>query len=91
MDKENTEVLYKKAKTVLMQGNILDSLSILRKVIELEPIYREIIKKEILFYRLRDNLLFKDIIRGKTEFDKLDDEKPFYGIENKTKFIENKF
>jgi hypothetical protein len=74
-----------------MQGNILDSLSILRKVIELEPIYREIIKKEILFNRLRDNLLFKDIIRGKTEFDKLDDEKPFYGFVNKTKIIENKF
>jgi hypothetical protein len=31
------------------------------------------------------------MIRGKTEFDKLDDEKLFYGIENKTKFIENKF
>jgi len=83
--------LYKKAKTVLMQGNIFDSLSILRKVIELEPIYKEIIKKEILFSRLRDNPLFKEIIRGKTEFDKLNDEKPFYGFVNKTKIIENNF
>jgi hypothetical protein len=89
MNKENSDVLYKKAKTVLLQGNIFDSLSILRRVVELDPIYKEIIKKEMLFNRLIDNPLFKEIIRGKTEFDRLDEE-PFNRIFNKTKIIENK-
>ena len=60
-----------------MQGKILDSLNILRKIIDQEPIYKEIIKKDNDFDRLKDNHLFKDIIKDKTEFDKLNEKQIF--------------
>jgi len=42
------------------------------------------------FDRLKENPLFKEIIKGKTEFDKLNEDK-FSGFASKTSVIENKF
>ena len=60
-----------------MQGKIPDSLNLLRKIIEKESIYKEIIKKDKDFDRLKDNQLFKELFREKSEFDKLDKNQVF--------------
>jgi len=77
VDRNNTKTLYSKSKTILMQGKILDSLNILRKIVDQEPIYKEIIKKDKDFDRLKDNQLFKVILKARTEFDKLNEKQIF--------------
>ncbi len=90
IQKENPEIMYRKAKTMIKQGKILDSINILKIVVEIDPIYKEIIKKEMEFSSLRDNPLFKEIIKGKTEFNSHDEEH-FQKSTSKTKILENKF
>ena len=80
IDKDNVDALYGKAKTVLLQGKILDSLNMLQKVIDRDPIYKEIIRKDKEFERLQGNQLFSDIIKPKKEFDAIDDHKVFKKI-----------
>ena len=41
----------------------------------------------MLFDRFKDNQLFQEIIKGKTEFDRIEEEKPFNGFEKQTKII----
>jgi len=90
IQKENSGIMYRKAKTVIKQGNILDSINILKKVVQIDPIYKEIIKKEMEFSSLRDNPLFKEIIQEKIEFDRRD-EVNLQRSANKTKILEYKF
>jgi tetratricopeptide (TPR) repeat protein len=90
IQKENPEIMYRKTKTVIKQGNILDSINILRRIVEIDPIYREIIKKEMEFSSLRDNPLFKEIIQGKAKFGRPDEEH-FQKSNTETKILENKF
>jgi hypothetical protein len=65
-----------------MQGKILDSLNILRKIIDQEPIYKEIIKKDKDFDRVQDNQLFKVILKDRTEFDKLNEKQIFNKVKH---------
>jgi len=90
IQKENPEIMYRKTKTVIKQGKILDSINILRRIVEIDPIYKEIIKKEMEFSSLRDNPLFKEIIQGKTKFGR-PDEDHFQRSNTETKILENKF
>ena len=89
VQKDNPQILYKKAITVLKQGNVLGSINILRRIVEIDPVYKEIIKKEIEFNRLKENPLFKETIKEKTEFDKIDEDQ-FNISSNKTTIIEHK-
>ena len=59
---ENTNALFNKSKSLLLQGKITDSLVSLQIATTMEPIYKEIARKDADFVKLNENPSFRIII-----------------------------
>ncbi len=59
---DNTKALFNKSKSLLLQGKITDALESLQMVVNIEPVYKEIAKKDTNFGKLGANPTFRMII-----------------------------
>ena len=84
------ELINKSKSYMLGPEKTATARFISKHYMDVYKILKEIIKKDMEFNRLKENPLFSEILKGKTEFEKLDEDK-FSSFTSKTSVIENKF